>query len=524
MARRMPVTKTKGAHGRQPMASAARFSRTARTKNLPPPVGGWNARDSLSSMRAEDAVRLRNWFPQQSDVISRPGYALHCDTGEPANVEMLMPYEYGTNTKLLAACNNKLIDVTTDTPDELASAFTSDLWSHSMLSGLMFLVNGADVVQSFDGTTIAEPAFTGATLTDLIHVSTYKKRLFFVKKNSQTMYYAGVASVAGALTAFNFQGVASIEGNLMFTAHLTGDGGDGGNDDIFVAVFEGGDVLAYTGSDPGDDAAWSIVGHYSIGRPLSRFSYIENSDDVYVATTRGYEKLSEMVKLGKTAPEKLLLSYKIQKAVTEAIESVGADDGWRMFVHPMGQMLIVTVPRTSTARNYHVQNINTSAWCEFGDFLSYSWGLLEENPFFGGSGGKVYAFDQGNIDDNGIAIECDAQTAWTHLGLRGIQKKVELIRPVIRAETQPSIMITAGADYETIFPDDFEISSTAAFAIWDEAEWDAAEWSSEEQTVGDWGSRSAIGDAIGFYLAASVSTTRVRWNELVVIYTSGGYL
>ena len=38
--------------------------------SYPAPVGGWNARDDLSNMPVEDAVRLVNWRP-------RPGY---CET------------------------------------------------------------------------------------------------------------------------------------------------------------------------------------------------------------------------------------------------------------------------------------------------------------------------------------------------------------------------------------------------------------------------------------------------------------
>ena len=59
------------------MASPTRRRLIQRTQanvaSLPPPVGGWNARDALANMAPTDAVTLDNLFPGVSSVTLRGG-------------------------------------------------------------------------------------------------------------------------------------------------------------------------------------------------------------------------------------------------------------------------------------------------------------------------------------------------------------------------------------------------------------------------------------------------------------------
>ena len=154
--------------------------------------------------------------------------------------------------------------------------------------------------------------------------------------------------------------MAGVEGNLLFTTHLKGDGGDGGQDDIFCAVFTGGSVLAYTGSNPGDPTDWSLLGHYQIGRPMSRLSYVRADDDVYIITDRGYEALSVMAKVGDSYSADMLFSKKIQLEVSERIQEVGENISWRICIFPKQQMGLFQVPRTGAARTNQSRVTGTS--------------------------------------------------------------------------------------------------------------------------------------------------------------------
>jgi hypothetical protein len=386
------------------------------------------------------------------------------------------------------------------------------------------MANGADVVKSYNGVAIASPAFTGVALDTLSHVGVYKSRCYFVKKDTQQMWYGGTGAVAGALTQFDFSTVSSIRGNLSFTTHLKGDGGDGGQDDVFLAVFESGDALAYTGSDPSDPTNWQMVGHYHIGRPLSRLSYLRADDDVYIATNRGLVKMSELTKFGDTAPDKMFATDKVQGAYLEDIETVGESIDWRVSLYPKGQMMMITSPLTGTARRYMVRNINTGAWCEFGDFLAYSWATRVGRCYFGGSGGKVYAFDYGSFTDNGTTIRFDCQQAWSSMGSPGVTKQVQLIRPFFYGSIDPSSSVNVGSDYDPIGLASFGSQGTTTNPVWDTAIWDQATWGYGDLSYAKWYSRNAIGEAIGLRIAVDVPTARVRWNQTIVLFTVGGPL
>lgn len=524
MVRRNPVQRSGNAMRRMPIQER-RGARVVRPYPLPPPVGGWNARDALQSMSREDAVRLRNFFPRQSDVVTRPGFTEHCATGATtSNIRQLIPFEYATNNKLIASTTTGIYDVTTSTPSTLATGLVGGDWSFDYLGGLVLLANGTDVVKSYNGSAISSPAFTGVTLSNLTHVCVYKSRAYFVEKNTQKMWYGGVSAVSGALTAFDFSQIAGVRGNLLFTSHLKGDGGDGGADDVFVAMFQGGSALVYTGSNPGDSTNWSLIGHYRLGRPLGRLAYHRADDDLYVATNRGYMKFSEIVRFGDTAPERMMSSNKIQQAVTDDITKVGESLDWRMIVYPKQQMFIVTSPLSGSARRYHVRNINTGAWCEFGDFLAYSWATLQGRIYFGGSGGKVYEFDSGLTDD-GITIRCDCQQAWSSMGAAGMTKQTQLIKPFLSGLAEPSMSVNVGADYAAIPLANFSSPDGAAEgSAWNDAVWDGGTWSYGDVAFARWYSRNAVGESIGLRITMDAPEAQVRWNQTIILATYGGPL
>lgn len=520
-ARRQPVTTS---FRRQPVAQA-RFVRRARTKSITAPVGGWNARDAIAAMAPTDAVSLVNWWPRQSDVVTRPGSKQFCDTGETGHrVQSLLQHSYGAIHTMLAGVNGKIYDVSTATKSLLSSGFASDYWVSDCLGGRTFLVNGADTMQVYDGSTLADATFTGVDLSTISFIEVYKERIFAVEKNSQRMWYGGVGSVTGALNVFDFSVVSSFKGNLMLLGRLKGDGGDGGNDDIFLAIFEEGDVIAYTGSDPDDPLNWSMLGKYHIGKPLSRFGIIDADDDLYLLTSRGYEKLGDLAKYGNSAPQRLILSYKIQQAVQDDINFVGVSDDWRLHLWPGGQMLIGNVPRPSTGRCYHARNINTGAWAKFRNFNAYAWSMFGIKCYFGGDDGKIYEFSDKYSSDNGVDIVSDAQPAWNFLGYAGYQKEVSLVQAVLSASSRPPTMVTVGVDFEALPVTTYETGESGTFYYWDQCYWDQAYWFGKTTTYRQWLSRSALGDAIGLRVRVQTNQAAVSWNKTNILFTLGGPL
>lgn len=510
---------------RQPL-STNRKSRRSRVRVIPAPAGGLNARDSLDNMPQSDAVALENWWPTQSGVVTRPGTDEFCDTGGGANsIAVMIPYEHTGLSKLLAACNGVIYEVSTGTAVSLATGLTGNNWVSSFLSGLIIMANGADVVKSYNGSTIASPAFTGVTLTNLNFVTTYKSRLYFVEKQTKKMWYGGTGSVAGALTSFDFSTVIAAKGDLMLVGHLSGDGGDGGQDDVFVAIFAGGTVAAYTGSDPGDATNWALLGVFEIGRPLSRLGVVQSEDDFYLVTTRGYEKLSQVMRFGRSLGNARLVSDKIQSMVNTDVEFLGASDNWRLHIWPTSQMLIATVPYTGSAKVLHAQNLNTKAWAKFSSVPAVSWAQLGKNCYFGANDGKVYSFSFSHTSDDGTRIRSTAQPAWSALGYKGYHKSLKFIRPLLRSAVIPSMAVSAGADFEDVFYGTFDAADAdSGSSEWGEAVWGTAVWGGGDRVANRVFQGLVEGQEIGIRFTVDVTSSPVRWHSTGVIFELGGLL
>lgn len=64
--------------------------------SVPAPTGGWNARDSLDDMDANDAVSMINLIPRSGWVEARRGSSLYVDLGGSAmktGISTLIPYQ-----------------------------------------------------------------------------------------------------------------------------------------------------------------------------------------------------------------------------------------------------------------------------------------------------------------------------------------------------------------------------------------------------------------------------------------------
>jgi hypothetical protein len=169
----------------------------AQTVNLPAPIGGWNARDSLAQMQPEDAVSLTNWFPTTSDVMGRQGY-IQWATGLPGQVNTIMPYTPSSGSaKLFAASVSGIYDVTSGgvVGAPVVSGLTNDKWSYTNFSTsagpFLGCVNGADGYRVYNGTTwqsvtsVSAPiSITGVDPTTLSFITSFVSRVWFIQKNS----------------------------------------------------------------------------------------------------------------------------------------------------------------------------------------------------------------------------------------------------------------------------------------------------------------------------------------------------
>jgi len=149
---------------------------TALTTSITSPIGGWNARDSVSSMPPTDAVTLTNLYPTPTDVVLRKGYSKR-SIGITGFVNSLMNYAGPSSQKLFAAAGTSIYNADTATAT-VSYAITNDKLQHINIStaGGHFLVacNGADATMVYDGTSwfSIAPTSTAQTINSITYVTT----------------------------------------------------------------------------------------------------------------------------------------------------------------------------------------------------------------------------------------------------------------------------------------------------------------------------------------------------------------
>lgn len=494
------------------------------SRPLPPPVGGWNAKDALDGMKPTDAVILENWFPRESDVVTRGGYSLHCNTGEGAhNVETIAEFKSGATRKMLVGCNGKLINTTTSTPSTVGTGFTNNRWRWVNFGERLIMVNGLDTPQDWDGTTLTSTAWSGSglTITNLSDVCVFKDRLFFIEKNTLNVWYASLQAITGTLVKFPLKYTGTFGGVLKAMATVTIDGGSG-PDDIMLFYLSSGEVIVYQGSDPGVAADWGRVGTFYISPPIAEGTVAQFGSDVVALTHGAYTPITRVMPYGRSSPAQLDLSDKISGAVSQAAEQYSDNTGWQIIFYPFGRKLIFNIPRSASYFDQHVMNVDTKAWCKFTGWNFPVFGLYNDNLYGGGTDGKVYQVDTG-FSDNTTAITCDLQTAWNYFGNSGQEKNFTMARVIFGAVSDPEAVMSIGTDFEIAIPTSaVETSDVDGGGQWDTAEWDVSEWAGSEQAIRGWQGITGQGYSASMRLRVSVDAQEVALKSGNIIFKPAG--
>lgn len=494
-------------------------------KPVPSPVGGWNERDAIDDMAADEAVELRNFFPGQGSVVLRNGHSSHA-TGLGGAVETLGEFNAGATRKMFAGANGELWDTTSaGAGSSLASGFTSDRWQWAQFDDAsggarVGLVNGADAPQIHTGSAVSAMTISGSGLTpanlDGIHI--HKSRSYFWDSGTQDFWYSATNALGGALTKFPLGRVTGTGGNLKAMGTWTKDGGDG-QDDLACFFLSSGEVLIYAGDNPGDAAAWALVGRFTIGAPMGPRAIQKIGADLVVSTVDGYQALSIVLSQGRVTQKVGALSDKIRKAVLFATKNYAANFGWQTILYPLGNMAIFNVPLSSTGFEQHVVNTLTGAWCKFTGQNARSWSMFNDRLYFGGSG-VVYKADDGR-SDAGAAIAAVGQTAWNYLDAASRKKLFKAVRHMLKVDGTLSYSAGVGVDFGIINLEQTESSPVANSSPWDTSPWDTSPWSDEYAVNTEWAGADGEGYNVSARLEILTSTRSVEWLSTQYLYEPG---
>jgi hypothetical protein len=368
------------------------------------PIKGWVANKNIARIPSDAAWVLDNWIPETNQISIRPGYAEHADPEGGVAIETLMVHSAGGTKQLFACEGTSIWDVTTvNTEVEDVTGLTNAIFSWANFTtsanNYIYLLNGADVFQAYDGTTWSEPSVTGITMADYNYVFVFANRLFFLKENSSTMAYLEVDAIAGAATTFEVGGELKLGGELVAGAALTHDAGDG-PEDYCIFLSSEGEVIVYQGTNPSNVDTWAKKGGFRIGRPIGKRCLLQIGGDLGVLTQDGVVSLARSILLDRAAATKGAFSDNIRTAFADQYALSGSIAGWELITWPTSHLAIVNIPITAGVTfHQYVMNVLTGAWCRFLGIDSTTWVLSGDDLYFGAANGKIYQFGNIGSDD-----------------------------------------------------------------------------------------------------------------------------
>jgi hypothetical protein len=501
-------------------------------KSLPAPVGGWNARESIADMPEKDAAQMDDMFPNTTDVMLRKGYSQFA-TGIAGVVETLAAYSSATKSELFAVAQNAIYDVTAGgaVGAPVVTGLTNARWQHVNFGvpgadQWLCMVNGVDKFYAYNGTTwtaidsTSTPGITGVNTTDLIHINVFKRRLWFVQRNTSKVWYLPVDSIGGAAQSIDMGALFTSGGSLMAMGTWTLDAGEG-LDDHAIFLSSKGQIAVYKGTDPASADTWSLIGVYDVGSPIGRRCFMKFGGDLLVITRDGVLPLAKALLSSRVTPH-VAITDKIQSAVADSVANYGGNFGWQLVQYPNANMLLLNVPLASNLHHQYVMNTITGAWCRFkGGWDASCWEVYDDEIYFGANGFVGHAWNTNA--DNGSNITGDVIPAFSYFGNRAQEKRWTMARPIIQADGVPAVLLGINTDFDTTTPVGTPTLTPTTVGLWDSAIWDQDVWGGF-QIQKNWQTVSGLGYAASLHMVVTSRNYTVKWQATDFVFERGGVL
>jgi hypothetical protein len=502
----------------------------SKTMRFPAPVRGLIKNENIAMTKPAGAVVMENWFPTSTGIRTRRGLRKHATLEGSSPVASVMPYQAASLSKLFAANDSGIFDITTvANPNTVLTAIsgigtcTSGAFSYTQFttSGGPFLVcvNGVDLHKIYDGAAWVEntPAITGTTTDNWSHCWTHQNRLFGVKKNSQTAVYLPVDNVGGVATSFPLGGVFKLGGDLLSGATWSLDSGAGLTTNCVFISTEG-EVAIYAGSDP---ATWALQGVYKIGRPMGKNALFKAGGDLVVATVDGLIPISAAISRDQAALQQVAVSYPIEELWLQQT-TLRSAQAWQCATWPQKQMLVVSTPTYGGASNQVlVANTRTGAWTVFtGGWDCRGMAVLGASFYFGASNSVVYEAEQA-ASDNGAPYTCRVAGLFDDIKAPALQKIAKVIRGVFQSLYQDfTTQFSTSVDFQTNWPSNpATIVEPTSSGLWGSALWGSFIWGGKTQRYRkvDWQSVDGVGASISWQLQVTLGNMTPPDIELAAI-------
>lgn len=509
-------------------------------KSMPAPNQGWVSAQNLAAMAPGTCLKCINAFPTTTGVRVRGGNILHAtlNVASPVlPVESLMAYTGSTNRKMFAGCGGDIFDITTvadptivPTPDVSGQTANYYAFVNFATSGgyYMYAVNGADDALLYDGSTwqvvdaSSSPiSITGVNTNTFSHVNTFRNRIYFVEKNTLSVWYLNVDSIGGAANRLSLAGIFREGGAVSFTATWSSESGSSALSDYLVVVSTLGEFAIFQGSYPGG-SDWTLAGVYELGVPLGINGWFKAGGDIVVATERGLIPVSAARFKDPSALSMDAISRDIHPDWVKEVARRRAVP-WECTKWDEKTALFVNVPVTSdvTPPRPFVANLQTGKWCEYTAWDTRCMVVHSGQLYFGCNDGTVRSAEISGYDlDQPYTYQI--AMAWDHLGAPGFLKTVRQAKAELLTSMPFNILISASVNYTQEFPlppnvlPDPTPASLFDVGLWDEALWDQG--IDPQRRTTRWQSVGRTGEIFSMQIQIPVGNAKTPNAELTVLH------
>lgn len=445
---------------------------------IPPPSKGLDLVSPIDAMDPATALELTNVFPGATAPITRLGYTELVDlSASNTGVKTLTAYNKTDGTSEIIAVadggTKKIFKVVAGVGTDITgtTAITEPNMQTEQFGSRLYFCNGTQAVQVYDGSTVADSTFTfpggsGVTLANLINVSSYKERLYFVQQNSLKFWYGNTQAVgASQLTAFDLQYVMKRGGRLLFAGSYT-NATSNTSTDLFWAISSEGEIVFYAGSSP-SDTNWALVARFIIGKPLGYRAFVRVNQDVWILTQQGIVPLSALF---QADPEKAvtLISGPVNPYISTYSSVIDFSARWHGMFWPQGRRVFINIPKSESQSTMLVFSIDTNGWCVYELFDqedSNTISVVDGVPYYGSNHGFIYTAEDG-YTDKGNAISFSARTAFSFYGSRGNFKAFKDIRPLLLTKKGLTLSLGIDTDFQRKLTVDTVSTGVAVSTLW----------------------------------------------------------
>ena len=505
---------------------------------MSPPYGGLDLVSPIDNMDPAYALELVNVFPGAGAPSVRLGYTQFNTSGTtipsvPINFIRELPLKTGVK-HLIAATDSNLykilsdgsVSVVTNPTPHTNGSFNSEIFANNL-----YLCNGVDTPQVYTGTgNAANVTFTcTAGLSNLITCAAWKRRLYFIQKNSMSIWVHASVDVPGTGGAPKLDEILDVQyvmtrgGYLLFAGSFTNQTA-ATSQDLFFACSSEGEVVFYSGTGPTD---WTLVAHYYIAKPLGFRAFVRVNADVWIITQDGIVSVDTLFQ-SSAAEAAYVIGGKINPLITTAAESIPFSHDYSGFMWSSGRRVYISIPQSSTENYFLVYSQDTKGWTTFrlfdGQHCNHSC-IAFDHPFYASTTGIVYQGETGQADaitatSSGQAITFSGRTAFSFYGARGNYKAFKDIRPLLKVKRGVTLSLGLDTDFKRSSVSTSVTIPTSTFTPWG-SPW-GSPWSATVDYVFDRYAVKGQGHSAAVRFGGAIKNTTLDIYGFEIRYDLGG--